>query len=46
MNGVLLFRDEGLKHLSTPDLSIDFQLGNDLLIKVLPETLVREPAWQ
>lgn len=44
--------NDGLTQFATPDLSIDFQfqkfgnqLGNHLPIKVLPETLIREPAW-
>jgi hypothetical protein len=44
---------DGLKRFEVLDLSIDFcfqkfsaQFGNDLPIKCLPETLVREPAWQ
>ena len=44
--------NDGLMQFATPDLSIDFQfqkfgnqLGNQLPIKVLPETLIREPAW-
>ena len=44
--------NDGLTRFATPDLNIDFQfqkfgnqLGNHLPIKVLPETLIREPAW-
>lgn len=45
--------NDGLKRFATAAFSIDFcfqkfgdQLGNDLPIKVLPEILVRQAAWQ